>query len=193
MSGPITRRRPPFLEKSRLIDCVAEREVVQRWRRRVLRTRFHNDRWANGRERFDHGVGGYHLGSAKDQGEAKQIVDQAIDAGINFFDNAWEYHDGVSEEWLGAALDGKRDKVFLMTKVCSHGQDKQVAMRMWRSLCEAASQPTIWMSGNSRSALFQRSGFDLQTQWRGGGVNVAKQQGKIRFVGFTGHKIRPSI
>src|SRR4051794_25779494 len=50
------------------------------------------------------GVGGYHLGSAKDQGEAKRMVDAAIDAGINFFDNAWDYHDGKSEEWMGAAL-----------------------------------------------------------------------------------------
>ena len=61
------------------------------------------------------GLGGYHLGSAKDTAEAKQIVDRAIDAGINFFDNAWEYHDGASEEWLGNALQGKRDRVVLMT------------------------------------------------------------------------------
>ena len=53
------------------------------------------------------GVGGYHLGSAQDQNEAKRIVDAAIDAGINFFDNAWEYHDGRSEEWLGNALKGQ--------------------------------------------------------------------------------------
>ena len=56
------------------------------------------------------GVGGYHLGSAKDQSEAQQIVDLALDAGINFFDNAWEYHEDVSEEWLGNALKGKRDR-----------------------------------------------------------------------------------
>jgi hypothetical protein len=55
------------------------------------------------------GVGGYHLGSAKDQNEARQIVDMAIDAGINFFDNAWDYHDGTSEEQLGrfAALSSR--------------------------------------------------------------------------------------
>ena len=44
-------------------------------------------------------------------------------------DNAWEYHDGKSEEWKGQALQGRRDQVFLMTKVCTHGRDKQVAMR----------------------------------------------------------------
>ena len=65
------------------------------------------------------GVGGYHLGSAQSLAEAKRIVDEAIDGGINFFDNAWDYHMGKSEEWLGQALHGKRDKVVLMTKVCT--------------------------------------------------------------------------
>src|SRR5690242_7748526 len=76
------------------------------------------------------GLGGYHLGSAQDQNEARRIVDMAFDAGINFFDNAWEYHKGRSEEWLGAALKGKRDRVVLMTKVCTHGRDKNTAMQM---------------------------------------------------------------
>jgi aryl-alcohol dehydrogenase-like predicted oxidoreductase len=44
-----------------------------------------------------------------------------MDAGINFMDNSWEYHDGRSEEWMGKALKGRRDKAFLMSKVCSHG------------------------------------------------------------------------
>ena len=76
------------------------------------------------------GVGGYHLGPAKDQDEVDHIVGQALDAGINFFDNAWEYHDGASEERLGTALRGKRDRVVLMTKVCTHGRDKGTAMQM---------------------------------------------------------------
>src|SRR5689334_827314 len=53
------------------------------------------------------GVGGYHLGSMKEEKESLELVARALDAGINFFDNAWEYHDGVSEERLGAALKGK--------------------------------------------------------------------------------------
>jgi aryl-alcohol dehydrogenase-like predicted oxidoreductase len=57
------------------------------------------------------GMGGFHLGSAEDQKTAQRLVDEAIDAGINFFDNAWEYHKGKSEEWLGSALKGKRDRV----------------------------------------------------------------------------------
>jgi len=63
------------------------------------------------------GLGGYHLGSAEDEKQAKRIVDEALDGGINFFDNAWEYHEGKSEEWLGSALKGKRDQAIVMTKV----------------------------------------------------------------------------
>src|SRR5579884_3300451 len=63
------------------------------------------------------GVGGYHLGSAKSTDEANRIVAEALDAGINFFDNAWEYHKGESEARLGEALKGKREQAFVMTKV----------------------------------------------------------------------------
>jgi len=134
------------------------------------------------------GLGGYHLGSAKDLSEAKQIVDQAIDAGINFFDNAWDYHDGASEEWLGAALDGKRDKVVLMTKVCTHGRDKQVAMRMLEESLKRlrTDHLDVWqihevIYENDPDLIFKADGAAEA-------LTLAKQQGKVRFVGFTGHK-----
>src|SRR5271155_4327463 len=57
------------------------------------------------------GIGGGHLGRAASLDEATRIVHEAIDAGINFMDNAWEYHNGRSEDWMGKALKGKRDKV----------------------------------------------------------------------------------
>ena len=76
------------------------------------------------------GLGGYHLGSADSQTQAAEIVARAMDAGVNFFDNAWEYHDGKAEAWLGAALKGMRDRAVVMTKVCTHGRGKDVAMRM---------------------------------------------------------------
>jgi predicted aldo/keto reductase-like oxidoreductase len=76
------------------------------------------------------GLGGHHLGDAEDLKTAKQIVAEAIDGGITFFDNCWEYHRGKCEDWMGQALKGKRDKVFLMTKVCTHGRDASVAMEM---------------------------------------------------------------
>src|ERR1700722_19671997 len=75
------------------------------------------------------GIGGYHLGSANSEAEATRIVNEALDAGVNFFDNAWEYHQGLSEERLGRALQGKRDRAVVMTKVCTHGRDKNVALR----------------------------------------------------------------
>src|SRR2546423_753925 len=66
-------------------------------------------------------LGGWHIGSVKDEQEAIKIMHAAIDEGLTFFDNAWDYHDGGSEEVMGKALavDGKREKVFLMTKNCN--------------------------------------------------------------------------
>jgi hypothetical protein len=74
------------------------------------------------------GLGGYHLGTAETDQGANEIVAKAIDHAVTFFDNAWEYHDGLSEERVGKALKGKRDQVFLMTKVCTHGRDKKIAL-----------------------------------------------------------------
>src|SRR5690242_6250837 len=65
-------------------------------------------------------LGGATLANAVSLQEATRIVDAAIDSGVTFFDNAWEYAQGRAEEWMGSALQGKRDKVFLMTKVCTH-------------------------------------------------------------------------
>src|SRR3954463_3649844 len=77
------------------------------------------------------GLGGFHLGEIGTEREATTIAHRAIDAGIAFMDNAWEYHDGVSEMRMGKALaNGWRQKVFLMTKVCTHGRDAKTAMRM---------------------------------------------------------------
>jgi uncharacterized protein len=76
------------------------------------------------------GVGGYHLGTVAGQSEVSNMVGKALDHDINFFDNAWEYHGGASEERLGIALKGKRDKAIVMTKVCTHGRKKDVAMQM---------------------------------------------------------------
>ena len=63
-----------------------------------------------------------------EEADAIRIVHEAIDAGMNFMDNAWEYYDGKTEEWMGKALKGRRQQVILMTKVCTHGRDKRVAM-----------------------------------------------------------------
>jgi aryl-alcohol dehydrogenase-like predicted oxidoreductase len=138
------------------------------------------------------GVGGYHIGSAANQPTARRIIDQAIDEGINFFDNCWDYHEGKSEEWMGAALEGKRDRVILMTKVCTHGRGKDVAMRMLEESLRRlrTDHLDVWQIHeviyyNDPDLIFA-SGGAIEA------LAEAKQQGKVRFVGFTGHK-DPSI
>jgi diketogulonate reductase-like aldo/keto reductase len=76
------------------------------------------------------GFGGHDLGDAEDENAAIRLVREAVDGGITFFDNCWEYHRGKTEDWMGKALKGLRDRVFLMTKVCTHGRDKDLALRM---------------------------------------------------------------
>jgi uncharacterized protein len=138
------------------------------------------------------GVGGYHLGSANSDAEATQIVNEALDAGVNFFDNAWEYHQGLSEERLGRALQGKRNGAVVMTKVCTHGRDKNVAMRqLEESLTRLQTDHLdVWqihevIYENDPDMIFAPNGVAEA-------LLAAKQQGKVRFLGFTGHK-DPSI
>ena len=69
------------------------------------------------------GFGGHHLGDAPDAKTAVEIIHQAVEGGITFYDNCWEYRRGKTEVWMGAGLKGRRDKVFLMTKTCPHGRD----------------------------------------------------------------------
>lgn len=138
------------------------------------------------------GVGGFHLGSADNQDAARAIVQQSLDAGINFFDNAWEYHDGQSEEWLGAALHGRRDEAVLMTKVCTHGRNKRVAMQMLEESLRRLKTDhlDVWqihevVYENDPDLIFKPNGAAEA-------LLEAKQQGKVRLIGFTGHK-DPSI
>ena len=134
------------------------------------------------------GLGGYSLGDAPNFQEAQKIVNEAIDAGVNFFDNAWEYHDGQSEQWLGDALGGQRDKVILMTKVCTHGRDKQVAMKQLEQSLKRlrTDHVDLWQVHeciyyNDPEWAFARDGVIAA-------LDEAKKSGKVRFVGFTGHK-----
>ncbi len=134
------------------------------------------------------GVGGSHLGDVRDPDEAVRIVHEAIDAGVNFFDNAWEYHDGRSEEVLGRALRGKRQHVFLMTKVCTHGRSSDVAMKQLEDSLRrlGTDHLDLWqvhecVYDNDPARHFAPDGvIEALTE--------AKKQGKVRFVGFTGHK-----
>jgi aryl-alcohol dehydrogenase-like predicted oxidoreductase len=138
------------------------------------------------------GVGGHHLGDFKTVEEAIRLVHEAVDAGITFFDNCWEYWNGRAEDWMGRALKGRRDKVFLMTKVCTHGRGASLALKML--------DESLRRLQTDHLDLWQVHGVcfdnDPELAYAKGGVlealDRAKKQGKARFVGFTGHK-DPSI
>lgn len=133
------------------------------------------------------GIGGWHLGTLTDHNEAVRIMHAAIDEGLTFFDNAWDYHEGHSEEVMGRALamDGKREQVFLMTKNCE--RDYKGSMRCLDDSLRRLKTDRIdlWQ--------FHELVYDNDPDWileRGGlrAAIEARQQGKVRFIGFTGHK-----
>ncbi len=139
------------------------------------------------------GLGGQTLGQAESIDEARRIARHAIDVGITFFDNAWDYHGGKAEEWMGYAIaDGWRDKVFLMTKVCTHGKPvpdggKEGAMRMLEQSLKrlGTDHLDLWMIHQIENEA------EVDKAYGPGGViealELAKKQGKIRYTGFTGH------
>ena len=135
------------------------------------------------------GMGGFHLGLVGSEREAISLVHKAIDAGVTFMDNAWEYHDGTSETRMGKALaNGWRQRVFLMSKVCTHGRDAKVAMRQLEDSLRRLKTDylDLWQVHEVAYA------GDPERHFMKGGViealDRAKQKGLVRFVGFTGHK-----
>lgn len=132
-------------------------------------------------------LGGWHIGSVKDEKEAIKIMHMAIDEGMTFFDNAWDYHDGGSETIMGKALaaDGKRKKVFLMTKNCARDA-KGTRQHLEDSLKRLQTDHLdLWQ--------FHEINYDNDPDWivdKGALEEALKAQkeGKIRFIGFTGHK-----
>ncbi len=134
------------------------------------------------------GLGGHHLGAAKDEQTAIEIVHRATDGGLTFFDNCWEYNRGKSEDWMGKGLKGRRDRVFLMTKVCTHGRDAALATQMLEQSLRRLQTDhlDLWqihgVSFQNDPALFIRPGGAAEALLK------AKKDGKVRFLGFTGHK-----
>jgi aryl-alcohol dehydrogenase-like predicted oxidoreductase len=134
------------------------------------------------------GLGGHHLGAATDEKTAIEIVHRALDGGVTFFDNCWEYNRGKAEDWLGKGLKGNRDKAFLMTKVCTHGREASLAIQMLdQSLRRLQTDHLdLWqihgVSFQNDAELFMRPGGAAEALLK------AKKAGKVRFLGFTGHK-----
>ena len=133
------------------------------------------------------GLGGYHLGKQADEQESIRIIRTAIDQGITFMDNCWDYNDGASEIRMGKALrDGYRQKVFLMTKV--DGRDRKTAATQLEESLRRLQTDHI-------DLLQFHEVIRLSDPDRIFGPNGAmeafldaRQAGKIRYIGFTGHK-----
>ena len=138
------------------------------------------------------GMGGFHLGTVSGQMEVNDMVSKALDHGINFFDNAWEYHKGMSEERVGNALKGKRDRAIVMTKVCTHGRKKAVAMQQLEESLRRLQTDHLDVWQVHEVIYYNDPEFAYQADGVLEALTTARQQGKVRFVGFTGHK-NPSI
>ncbi|HEY6290192.1 MAG TPA: aldo/keto reductase [Terriglobia bacterium] len=137
------------------------------------------------------GLGGYHIGVQSDPQESIRIIRTAIDKGVTFMDNCWDYNGGESERRMGQALrDGYRQKVFLMTKF--DGRTKEAAAKQIDESLERLQTDVIDLIQYHENIRPE----DPDRYFASGGaheaVMAAKQAGKVRYIGFTGHK-DPSI
>lgn len=132
------------------------------------------------------GLGGYHIGVAKDPQDAARLVRTAIDRGITFLDNCWDYMDGKCETWMGQALrDGYRKKIFLMTKF--DGRTKaSTARQIDESLKRLETDHVDLMQYHENIRLEDPDRFFNEGPLEA--LLEAKKAGKIRYIGFTGHK-----
>jgi aryl-alcohol dehydrogenase-like predicted oxidoreductase len=134
------------------------------------------------------GLGGYHIGSPQlTRTEAVRIIRAALDGGLSFMDNSWDYREGESETRLGKALkDGYRSQAFVMTKV--DGRDKKEAARQLDQSLTRLGRHEIDLLQHHEVIRFD----DVDKIFAAGGAMeafvAAQQAGKIRFIGFTGHK-----
>jgi len=133
------------------------------------------------------GVGGYHIGVPKDEAEGIRIIRSAVDRGINFLDNCWDYHDGGSEVRMGKALrDGYRDKVFLMTKI--DGRTKESAAKQINESLQRLQTDRIDLMQFHEIIRIEDPDKIFAPGAALEAVMDAKKAGKIRYIGFTGHK-----
>lgn len=133
------------------------------------------------------GIGGFHIGEKPTEDESIRIVRTALDAGVNFLDNCWDYNNGASEERMGKALrDGYRQRAFVMSKIDSHSragaarqideslrrlQLDRIDLMQFHEIIRPTDPERIFAPGGSLEAMV-----------------AAQKAGKVRFIGFTGHK-----
>ncbi len=133
------------------------------------------------------GLGGHHIGRPKDEQFAIALIQTAIDRGINFMDNCWDYHNGGSELRMGKALqNGYRDRVFLMTKI--DGRTKKAAAKQIEQSLQRLQTDRIDLLQHHEIIRLE----DPDRVFAPGGsmeaVLEAQKAGKVRYIGFTGHK-----
>jgi predicted aldo/keto reductase-like oxidoreductase len=133
------------------------------------------------------GLGGYHIGVPKDADEGIKIIRSALDRGMNFLDNCWDYHDGDSEVRMGKALrDGYRQKAFLMTKF--DGRTKQSTIKQIDESLKRLQTDHIDLIQYHENIRMEDPDRFFAADGALEGVMAAKQAGKVRYIGFTGHK-----
>jgi predicted aldo/keto reductase-like oxidoreductase len=181
---PLTRRR--FLSMAAVVSFIARRRGLGQTKRAGGEMQYRT-LGRTGERVSILGLGGFHIGHQKDETESIRIIRTAIDNGINFMDNCWDYNSGQSEIRMGKALrDGYRQKVFLMTKI--DGRDGATAARQ--------IEESLKRLQTDHLDLLQFHEIIRMTDpdrifAPGGAVEAAlaaKKAGKVRFIGFTGHK-----
>jgi predicted aldo/keto reductase-like oxidoreductase len=134
------------------------------------------------------GLGGFHAAVPEGEQDSIRLIQRAVDEGITFLDNAWDYMDGRAEDRMGKAISqgGRRDKIFLMTKCCGRTA-KDAQSNLEDSLLRLKTDHLdLWQ--------FHEINYDNDPEWvfaAGGALEFAlkaKEQGKVRHIGFTGHK-----
>jgi aryl-alcohol dehydrogenase-like predicted oxidoreductase len=133
------------------------------------------------------GLGGYHIGIQQDENESIRIIRSAVDAGVNFLDNCWDYNNGASEERMGKALrDGYRQKVFLMSKI--DGRANELAAKQIDESLRRLQTDRIDLMQHHEVIRLEDPDRIFATGGAQEAMLAAKQAGKVRYIGFTGHK-----
>ncbi|MEH1855083.1 MAG: aldo/keto reductase [Nostoc sp.] len=133
------------------------------------------------------GLGGYHIGKIQEEQESIKLIRSAIDRGINFMDNSWDYNNGRSHRWMGNALkDGYRQKVFLMTKI--DGRTKGAAKMQIDESLKDLQVDHIDLLQHHEILRFEDPDRVFAPSGAMEAVVEAQKAGKIRYIGFTGHK-----